>query len=528
MLDDLTGWRMAEKSLETLVRNKLVKVMELDSAGVVVKLSEGFLRFSGNGPGSAVGRLFEDFIHPADRQEWRSYLNEVKAGQGSIHPQDFRLVFGDGDMWISVSLSVCGENMLGIAQDATERKRAEQEIIKAKEAAEESTRLKSEFLANMSHEFRTPMNAVIGMAHLLLDTKQDEEQADFTKAIIASGEHLVGIINEILDISKIESGKLKFTSVPFDLRKALKEVAQMMTVKATEKALILWLDVAESIPHLLKGDEAKIRQVLINLVGNAIKFTDKGYVNIIVAEKVRFNGRIEIEFKVEDSGIGIPENCKSRIFEKFMQIDSSSTRRHGGTGLGLAICRELVIIMGGGCIKVDSEMDKGSTFSFILPFIFDLSASSLDEQEGEIPEKIQDRGLKTGLRDRILLVEDNPVNQKLVLKMLARNGVKNVDCADNGREAVSKYQPGMHGIVFMDCQMPLMDGYEASMAIRRIEQKVGVKPARIVAMTANNMDEDRERCIKAGMDDYMTKPIKKEFLLGMLGMDGGSLAPKIP
>jgi CheY-like chemotaxis protein/nitrogen-specific signal transduction histidine kinase len=408
---------------------------------------------------------------------------------------------------MSVSLSLYGTSLIGIAQDATERKRAELEIIRAKEAAEEATRLKSEFLANMSHEFRTPMNAVIGMAHLILDTKLDTEQTEFAKAIIASGEHLTGIINEILDISRVESGKLELNKAPFDLEEAVRDVAQIMTVKAVEKSLMLWLNIDPKLPTPITGDEAKIRQILINLVGNAIKFTDKGFVRIFVSEMERSPNVVKIGFVVEDSGIGVPKEYQGKIFEKFTQVDSSSTRRHGGTGLGLSICQELVRLMNGDPIHVESEFGKGSKFSFTLPLSFD------------VPPPAVQRRTEEGRSRRLLLVDDNLVNQKLMLKMLSRFGMDAVDCASNGKEALEKFQPGVHDMVFMDCQMPVMDGYEAARALRRIEEEGGFPPARIVAMTANNMDEDRERFIAAGMDDYIPKPIKRERIVEVLGID---------
>lgn len=386
MHEDVTGWRTAEKALDhserrfdALVDNRSLAVMELDQEGKVLRLSEGFRHFVNDAPETANGQSFEKYIHPDARSAWRHYLEQVKAGSISSQPFEFRLASGENPIWLSGSLSVYGVNFIGIAQDATVRKTAELEIIRAKEAAEEAARLKSEFLANMSHELRTPMNAVIGMAHLLIDTNLDAEQTEFAKSIVSASGRLVNIINEILDISKMEAGKLKFRPEPFNLRNSLEEIMRTMRIRASEKGLTLQLDIDRGIPDTLEGDEPKTRQIILNLVDNSIKFASKGSIRISAAAGRRTEGRMDVEFAVEDDGIGIPSEFHERIFEKFMQVDSSSTRRYGGTGLGLPICQELVALLGGGRLHVDSEPGKGSRFSFALPFYLDSA------QEGGSP-----------------------------------------------------------------------------------------------------------------------------------------------
>ncbi len=530
MMDDLTSWRMTQKALDTserrfdaLVRNRRLVVMELDADGKVLKLSEGFRRFSSEDPSKAFGLPFEDYIFPDDREAWRLYLGSVKEGRASAQPLDFRLRFDDGALWMSASLSLFGSRLLGIAQDATERKRAEYEILRAKEAAEEATRLKSEFLANMSHEFRTPLNAVVGMAHLLLDTRLDDEQAEYAKTIENSGVHLAGIVNEILDIARVEAGKLKFEAEPFDLPNALDGIVKLLAPKAHEKSLSLRLDVQDGMPATVVGDEAKLRQVLINLVGNAIKFTESGAVTLSAAELSRAASSTNVEFAVSDTGIGVPEDFRQRVFEKFTQVDSSARRKHGGTGLGLSISKDLVLLMRGSGIKLKSEVGKGSTFSFVLPFKLkrdDFATEALPDAPTAEKSDSGFEDVKVPGGGRILLVEDNPVNQKLILKTLKRQGFENIDCAANGMEALKLFRPGEHRLVFMDCQMPVMDGYAAATGLRRIERERRSKPALIAAMTANNLEEDRERCLVSGMDDYISKPFKLEDLMELLRRAG--------
>ncbi len=536
--EDMMDSHLIQKSLmesderfKALVLNRRLAVMVLSPEGLVKSLSIGWTALSGKDPELAKGRLFESLIHNEDRPAWREYIEGVRTDKVCPQPLDFRISGPDGEVkWLSASLSSFGgsgsdepEQLLGIVQDATPRKRAEAEMIRAKEEAEEATRLKGEFLANMSHEFRTPMNSVIGMANLLLDTKLDGEQAEYVKAIVNSGEHLMDIIEEILDMARMESGKIKLKSKAMDLNKTLKDIAQMMVARAAEKSVMLWLECPLQLPAPLTGDEAKLRQVLINLVGNAIKFTDKGFVRLRALEESRSGSSVTIAFSVEDSGIGIPKEDQARIFEKFVQADTSPSRRHGGTGLGLAICKELVALMGGSPIQVESELGEGSRFSFSMPFSFMSGERPPSGREEEALKEEEAKGRRqsqfkasTGEKSRILLAEDNTMNLKLVVKILSKLGFENVDTAINGSEALAKFRPGVHKLVFLDCQMPIMDGYETSRNIRKDEKAFGAPPAKVIAMTAHNMAEDRDKCLAAGMDDYLPKPLRLEVMRSML------------
>ena len=373
------------------------------------------------------------------------------------------------------------------------------ELARAKEAAEESNQLKSEFLANMSHEIRTPMNGVLGMAELLQTTPLSTDQREYVDVIHGSASALLAIINDILDLSRIEAGKLELHAEPADLRGIVSAVITLLAPKAAEKRLDLRYTAAANIPSHFLCDAGRVRQILLNLVGNAVKFTERGTVDISV-EFCEEGGAPAIEFRIKDTGIGIPEHLHKRLFRPFVQGDGSMTRKHGGNGLGLSISAQLVSLMAG-TIGMSSRPNEGSTFWFRIPYVE--CATPAAPAPAVLP--VAEPALVSNGKIEILVVDDHPMNLKLMQGFIQKLGCACL-IARNGREGVDAWASRPVTAVFMDCQMPVMDGFEATAEIRRLEGETRHTP--IIAMTANALVGDREKCLAAGLDDYMSKPVK--------------------
>jgi signal transduction histidine kinase/ActR/RegA family two-component response regulator len=446
----------------------------------------------------------------------------------------------DGRVWLSRSSIIKDANgsvqgIVHVAMNITDRKRMEEELQQTNhnleiaimqsnnlaKQARQADAAKSEFLANMSHEIRTPLNGIIAMTGLLQDMGLSAEQQEYAQIANISGQILLSLINDILDFSKIEARKLELEMLDFDIRAVMAETANLLALAAENKGLKLSCLVDAQVPPLLHGDPGRLRQILVNLGGNAVKFTLKGEVVIHAALKSEDDSNATICFSVSDTGIGIPADRQDILFSPFSQLDGSTTRKYGGTGLGLAISKQLAELMGG-TIGVNSKVDRGSTFWFTAVFEKRMAMPTwLDDNSDAEIESAADRidetesSQKHKRKMRVLVVEDNPVNQKVAQLLLEKLGMRS-DVAANGLEAIKALQTTPYDLVLMDCQMPEMDGYEATRLIRLPESRTLNPAIPIIAMTALAMQGDKDRCILVGMNDFIAKPILRKDLTKIL------------
>jgi PAS domain S-box-containing protein len=405
--------------------------------------------------------------------------------------------------------------VFGTLQDITEMKRTEQSLISAKNEALKSSQAKSEFLARMSHEIRTPMNAIMGMADLLKETPLNEDQEYYVTIFVKAGEVLMALINDILDLSKIEAGEVSLENIPLDLNKLLGDIQEIMKPRALEKGLEYSFDISPQVSPYLLGDPTKVRQVLINLIGNSLKFTERGSIRVTIGRNPSKKDHLLIS--VSDTGLGIPLSKQHLIFQKFSQADSSITRKYGGTGLGLAISKSLVELMGGQ-IWFKSREGVGTSFFITIPYheqiTHPVTQKPLELKTPELsftPKKVRDPNHKI----KILLADDTEDNRILFSRYLDHQPFEIIE-AENGLEAIDKIKSEKFDIIFMDVQMPELDGYAATAQIREWEKSHNQAPTPIIALTAHALSEDRTKSIKAGCDDHITKPFKKNTILSVI------------
>ncbi|HWX56821.1 MAG TPA: PAS domain S-box protein [Verrucomicrobiae bacterium] len=504
----------AEQRHHDLMDQLWESYVETDLRGQVIFVNKAYCKMHGVSRDDREGAHYKTLYTP----EMTSKFREVYSGvyrTGEPAKLDYSMTLHNGrevfnEQSISLRRDAQGNPVMfmTIVRDAFERHQYEMELVKARQAAEAANKTKDEFLANMSHEIRTPLNGVIGMLELAGDPGLSSQHAEFIGLAGSAAGSLLSVVNDILDYSKIAAGKLELERTEFDLADTVAQALGIMSLNALKKGLSLTSHLTPDVPRFVLGDPVRLKQVLLNLLGNAIKFTRHGQIALNVQLEKAQQGKAELKFSITDSGIGIPPEKQKMIFEAFSQADASTTRQFGGTGLGLVIASRIVQFMGGN-LWVESEIDKGSTFHFTA--ILDIADGPGLQPAGPVPAE---RVTAASRELKILLAEDNLVNQKLAVWLLKKLGHQ-VVVAGNGVEALARLKEQTFDLVFMDVQMPEMDGFTAAAAIRLLEKGTGARMP-IVAMTAHAMKGDRERCLDAGMDDYISKPISAQSIQATL------------
>ena len=493
----------------SLIESNIDAIMTTDPSGIITDVNKQMEALTGCTRDELIGAPFKSYFTDPERAEAgiklvlsakkvTDYELTARARDGKQTVVSYNATtFYDRDRTL--------QGVFAAARDVTERKRVEAELQQAKAIAESASQTKSDFLASMSHEIRTPMNAIIGIADLLAKSALSPEQSNYVQIFRRAGDNLLNLVNDILDLSKVEASQLELERTGFSLNDLLEKVREMVAVPAREKGLALVCEIAPEVPGDLIGDPTRLRQVLLNLLGNAIKFTESGEVALRVMPDADSSAPGALRFTISDTGIGIPDEKLGAVFERFTQADSSTTRRYGGSGLGLTISKRLVELMGGR-IWVESGVGKGSVFSFAVPLELWAGAARRvpvpvgSTQEAPLPAL------------HILLVEDSPDNRTITLAYL-RDTPYLVEIAENGAVAYEKFTAGHYDLVLMDRQMPVMDGLTATRAIREWELATHRPPTPIIALTAAALKGDQEKCVAAGCTAYLTKPIKQEVLL---------------
>ncbi len=542
---DIHDQKMAEERLETRVAERTadlgaseqrfrhafhfagtgMAIVALD--GRWTRVNRSVCEILGYGETELLDKTFQEITHPEDLAADLANVQALLAGTLRYYQMEKRYFHRDGHIvWGRLTVSLVSDNdgrpvhFVSQIEDITEHKRLEENLARARDQALEGSRLKSEFLAMMSHEIRTPMNGVVGMTALLRDTTLTPAQSEFVRTIETSAESLLTIINDILDYSKIEAGRIELEVVPFDLRQCILDALDLFTARALEKKIELIYSIGADVPTHVLGDVTRLRQILVNLLGNALKFTAKGQVSVttVLAPEPGDGARQRLKFTITDTGIGIPADRMDRLFKSFSQVDASTTRRFGGTGLGLAISQRLAELMGG-TIRAESRGGEGSSFHFTV--LVEPQTQSLPEAGAPLPRPVHDATLGRRCPLRLLIAEDNPVNQRVANLLLQRLGYRATTVA-NGLEALAALEMADYDVVLMDVEMPELDGCEATRRIRAVGTSSG-RPW-IIALTAGAMAGDRERALDSGMNDFLTKPVRTEALSAALAKAHAAVA----
>jgi PAS domain S-box-containing protein len=493
----------------SLIESNIDALMTTDPSGIITDVNKQMEALTGCTRDELIGAPFKGYFTDPERAE---AAIKLVLSQKKVTDYELTACARDGKKTV-VSYNATTfydrdrtlQGVFAAARDVTERKRVEAELQQAKAVAESASRTKSDFLASMSHEIRTPLNAIMGIADLLSKTPLSPEQNEYVQILCRAGENLLDLINDILDLSKVEASQLELERTGFSLTDLLGKVTEMVAVRAHEKGLALTCEIAPTVPTDRVGDPTRLRQVLLNLIGNAIKFTESGEVALRVAPDADCAVENALQFTISDTGIGIPGEKLGAVFERFTQADSSTTRRYGGSGLGLTISKRLVELMGGR-IWVESGVGKGSEFSFSVPLEIWAGA----RRSSAVPVGTGPEPPLPALK--ILLVEDSPDNRMITLAYLRATPYQ-VEIAENGAIAFEKFTAGHYDVVLMDRQMPVMDGLTATRVIRQWEEANNRLPTPIIALTAAALKGDQEKCMAAGCTAYLTKPIKQEALL---------------